>query len=95
MLFKPSKAYMKSVCQPLPQTMIPGMSTSGGATPMPDRTSSLTPAWDPLSHTPQYSQLLIPKSFKTYCLQKIYRTMDPSSLTPAWNPHEEPLATNS
>jgi hypothetical protein len=31
-------------------------STSGGATPMPDRISSLTPAWDPSSRTPRYSR---------------------------------------
>ena len=53
-LFWPSKAYMKSACQsfrPPPQAPMPGVSTSGGATPMPDHISSLTPAWDPLSHT--------------------------------------------
>jgi hypothetical protein len=31
-----------------------GPSCSGGATPMPDRTSSSTPAWDPSSRTPGY-----------------------------------------
>jgi hypothetical protein len=56
-LFRPSKAYMKSARRPLrlgvgpsPQ---PRVSTSGGATPMPDQTSSLTPAWDPTARTPQ------------------------------------------
>ena len=59
-LFQPSKTYMKSVRRPfgLPSPM-PGVSTSGGATPMPDRTSSLTPAWNPLSRTPLYPEFLI------------------------------------
>jgi len=56
-LFKPSKAYMESAHRPLglppPQAPMPGVSTPGGATPMPDRTSSSTPAWDPLSRTPR------------------------------------------
>ena len=55
-LFRPSKDYMRSACRsfgPLPQAPMPGVSTSGGATPMPDRTSSLTPAWDPTSRTPR------------------------------------------
>ena len=63
-LFKPSKAYMKSARRPyglLPLATL-AMPTSGGATPMPDRTFSLTPAWDPLSRTPRYSQFLIPIS---------------------------------
>jgi hypothetical protein len=38
---------------PSPQAPIPRALTSGGATPMPDRTSSLTPAWDPTSRTPR------------------------------------------
>jgi len=53
-LFHPSKAYMKSACPPFrppPHPPMLGVSTSGGATPMPDRTSSSTLAWDPLSHT--------------------------------------------
>jgi len=57
-LFHPSKAYMKSARRPFgPSLQAPmsGVSTSGGATPMPDQTSSLTPAWDPLSRTPRYS----------------------------------------
>jgi len=57
-LFHPSKAYMKSAHRPFgpsPQAPMSGVSTSGGATPMPDQTSSLTPAWDPLSRTPRYS----------------------------------------
>ena len=62
-LFQPSKAYMKSAHRhfglPAPQAF-PGVSTSGGATPMPEQTSSLTPAWDPSSRTPRYSQYLIP-----------------------------------
>ena len=57
-LFQPSKAYMKSARRnfgPSPQAPIrmPGVSNSGGATPMPDQTSSLTLAWDPSSRTPQ------------------------------------------
>jgi hypothetical protein len=58
LLFQPSKAYMKSARRtlgPSPQAPMPEVSTSGGATPMPDQTSSLTPAWDPSSRTPQYS----------------------------------------
>ena len=64
-LFRPSKAYMKSEHRPFrlaTQAPMPGVSTSGGATPMPDRASSFTPAWDPLSRTPRYSQFLIPIS---------------------------------
>ena len=73
----------------------PGVSTSGGATPMPDRTSSLTPAWDPLSRTPRYSHL-IPILVYPNLLVKFYRTMDASSLSPAWNPLEDqPRATTS
>ena len=57
-LFKPSKSYMKSARRPFeppPQASMPeGPSCSGGATPMPDRTSSSTPAWDPSSRTPGY-----------------------------------------
>jgi hypothetical protein len=55
-LFHPSKAYMKSARRPFrpsPQTPMHGVSTSGGATPMPDQTSSSTPAWDPSSRTPR------------------------------------------
>ena len=51
-LFQPSKTYMKPAHRfsgPPPQAL-----TSGGATPMPDRTYSSTPAWDPSSRTPQY-----------------------------------------
>jgi hypothetical protein len=55
-LFHPSKAYMKSGRRPFklpsPLPSPPEVSTSGGATPMPDRTSSSTPAWDPSSRTP-------------------------------------------
>ena len=58
-LFKPSNAYMKSAHRSF--GLMP-TSNSGGATPMPDWTSSLTPAWDPLSRTPRYSQFLIPIS---------------------------------
>jgi hypothetical protein len=54
-LFQPSKAYMKSACRPFGPPPQAGVSVSGGATPMPDQTSSLTPAWDPLSRTPRYS----------------------------------------
>ena len=77
-----------------PQEPIPGVSSSGGATPMPDRTSSLTPAWDPLSRTPGYSQFITPILVEqTY---KIYRTVDSSCLTPAWSPPEDqPRATSS
>ena len=57
-LFQPSKTYMKSARQllGLPPMLRLGVSTSasGGATPMPDRTSSSTPAWDPSSRTPRY-----------------------------------------
>jgi hypothetical protein len=55
-LFQPSNAYMKSArwhFVPSPQAPMPGVSTYGGATPMPDQTSSLTPAWDPTSRTPR------------------------------------------
>jgi hypothetical protein len=55
-LFQPSNTYMRSARRPFgpsPQAPIPGVSTSGGATPMPDQTSSLTPAWDPTSRTPR------------------------------------------
>jgi hypothetical protein len=68
LLFQPSKSYVKPAHRPFglpplaPQEPIPGISTSGGATPMPDRISSSTPAWDPLSRTPRYSQFLIPTS---------------------------------
>jgi hypothetical protein len=89
---------MKSARQPFglsPQATMPGVSTSGGATPMPDRTSSLTPAWDPLSRTPRYSQFLTPKIFKIFAY-KTHRTVDPSSLTPAWSPSDDQrLATSS
>jgi hypothetical protein len=46
---------MKSACRFFgqPKAPMPGVSTSGGATPMPDQTSSLTPAWDPTSRTPR------------------------------------------
>jgi hypothetical protein len=58
-LFQPSKAYMKSARRPFrPPPLAQAqawVSVSGGATPMPDWTSSLTPAWDPLSRTPRYS----------------------------------------
>src|ERR1700688_1681224 len=96
-LFWASKAYMKSARRPLgpsPHTPMPGVSTSGGATPMPDQTSSLTPAWDPSSCTPRYfhSYFGLPK----LTAYKIYRTVDASSLTPAWNlPEDQPLATSS
>jgi hypothetical protein len=61
---------------------------------MPDRTSFLTPAWDPLSCTPRYSHSYFGRP--KLIAYKIYRTVDPSSLTPAWNPPEDqPLATNS
>jgi hypothetical protein len=59
-LFQPSKAYMKSARRtfgPPPQAPMPVEPTSGGATPMPDQISSLTPAWDPSSRTPpRYSR---------------------------------------
>ena len=54
-LFRSSKTYMKSARRPFGPPPLPGPSTSGGATPMPDQTSSLTPAWDPSSRTPGYS----------------------------------------
>jgi hypothetical protein len=55
-LFHPSKAYMKSASLPFGlRAPMPAVSTSGGATPMPDETFSLTPAWNPLSRTPRYS----------------------------------------
>ena len=66
-LFLPLNAYMKSSRQHFglpPQEPIPGISTSGRATPMPDRTSSSMPDWDPLSRTLRYSQFLIPISFQ-------------------------------
>ena len=72
-LFYPSRAYLKSARRPFelpPQAPIPEVSTSGGATPMPDRTSSLTPAWDPLSRTPRYSSFLF-RFTKTYWLQNL------------------------
>jgi len=52
-LFQPSNAYM-SARRSFRLESMPGarVSTSGGATPMPDQTSSLTPAWDPTSRTP-------------------------------------------
>jgi hypothetical protein len=96
-LFRPSKTYMKSARRPfglLPQAPMPGVSTSGGATPMPDQTSSLTPAWDPSSRTPRYFYSYF--GLLKLTAYKIYRTVDASSLTPAWNPPEDqPLATNS
>ena len=52
-LFQPSKTYMKSARRFYGQAPMPEVSTSGGATPMPDQTSSLTPAWDPTSRTPR------------------------------------------
>ena len=61
---------------------------------MPDHISSLTPAWDPLSHTPtrySHSYFSWPKP-----TNKIYRTVDPLSLTPIWSPPEDQhLATSS
>jgi hypothetical protein len=55
-LFQPSKSYyMKSARRPFRPPPQAGVSVYGGATPMPDQTSSLTPAWDPLSRTPRYS----------------------------------------
>ena len=96
-LFWPSKAYMKSVCWyfgPPPQACMPVVSTSGRATPMPDHISSLAPAWDPLSHTPTrylHSYFSWPNP-----TNKIYRTIDPSSLTATWSPLEDQcLATSS
>jgi hypothetical protein len=64
---------------------MPVESTSGGVTPMPDRTSSLTPAWDPSSRTPRYSCFYFDSPKLTAYL--IYRTVDPSEV--------QPLATNS
>jgi len=55
-LFQPSNAYMESA-RPFGLAPVP---MSGGATPMPDETSSSTPAWNPLSRTPRYSQYFIP-----------------------------------
>ena len=55
-LFQPLNVYMKSARRPIgpsPQAPVLRVSTSGGATPMPDQTSSLTPAWDPTSRTPR------------------------------------------
>ena len=66
-LFHPPKAYMKSARRPLPEV---SESTSGGATPMPDRTSSLTPAWDPLSRTPRYFSIFF-RLIQTYWLQNL------------------------
>jgi hypothetical protein len=92
-LFQPSKAYMKSArrpfrVEPSPEALMPGVS---GATPMPDQTSSLTPAWDPTSRTPRYFSFLFGLT-KAYC----FRTVDPSSITPAWSPPEDQhLATSS
>ena len=93
----PSKAYMKSACWsfwPPPQAPMPGVSTSGRPTPMPDHISLSTPAWDPLSHTPTmylHSYFSWPKP-----TNKNYRTIDPSSLTPTWSPPEDQhLATSS
>ena len=66
-LFQPSKTYMKSARQffrPPPASM-PGISTFGGATSMPDRTPSSTPACDPSSRTPRYFLLQLTN---TYCL---------------------------
>ena len=96
-LFWPSKAYMKSACwsfRPPPQAPMPGVSTSGRATPMPDHISSSMPAWDPLSCTPtrySHSYFSWPKP-----TNKIYRTIEPLSLTPIWSPLEDQhLATSS
>jgi hypothetical protein len=72
-LFHPSKTYMKSAHRhlgPPPQALMPVESASGGVTPMPDWTSSLTPAWDPSSRTPRYSHFYF-GSPKTYCLLNI------------------------
>ena len=88
---------MKSPCRPhwpSPQAPMPDVSSSGGATPMPDQTSSLTPAWDPLSRTPRYFHSYFGSPKVT--AYKIYRSVDPSSATPAWSPPEDqPLATSS
>ena len=78
-LFQPLNAYMKSARRtfgPPPQAPIPVEtvgSTSGGVTPMPDQTSSLTPAWDPSSRTPRYSRFYLgsPKLSLTNCLLNI------------------------
>jgi hypothetical protein len=73
---------------------MPGVSTSGRATPMPDRTSSSTPAWDPSSRTPRYFYFYL--GYPILTAYKIYRTVNPSSLTPAWNsPADQPLAAES
>ena len=58
-LFQPLN-YMMSAHPPF--GLPPAVPTYGGATPMPDKTSSSTPAWNPLSRTPRYSQYLIPIS---------------------------------
>ena len=96
-LFHPSKTYMKSARQfsrPPPRAPTPGVSTSGRATPMPDWTSSSTPAWDPSSRTPRYSYFYF--GWPILTAYKIYRTVDPSSFTPAWNPPtDQPLAAES
>ena len=95
-LFQPSKTYMKSARQffrPPPQAPMPGVSTSGGATPMPDWTSSSTPAWDPSSRTPRYSYFYF--GWPILTAYKIYTTVDPSFLTPAWNPADQLLAAES
>jgi hypothetical protein len=100
-LFWPSNVYcMKSARRPFRPPLeapMPRVSTSGGATPMPempDRTSFLTPAWDPSSRTPRYSHFYFGQPKLT--AYKIYRAVDPSTLTPAWNPPEDqPLATSS
>jgi len=57
-LFHPSQDYLRSVRRRhdfglSPQAPMPGVSNTGGATPMPEQTSSLTPAWDPSSRTPR------------------------------------------
>ena len=96
-LFQPSKDYVKSPLRSYRLPLMPAISTFGGTTPMPDRTSSSTPAWDPLSRTPpQYSHFLILISIHKLTAYKIYRSMDTSSFTPTWNPPEDqPLATSS
>ena len=60
---------------------------------MPNQTSSLMPAWDPLSHTPWYSRSHFSRQKLTAL--KFYRPVDSSSLTPAWCPEDQPLATSS
>jgi hypothetical protein len=52
-LFQPSKTYTR-LFRPPPQEPTPAGSTSGGATSMPNWSSSLTPAWNPSSRTPGY-----------------------------------------